>query len=131
MSRYLAHGSIAVAVVVALSITPTTLPISPASTASAEDVTGQVQQLIEELGSPEYATRLRARQQLRRMGLEAFDELDRATMHIDNEIAMAAKHLAGSLVVRWFKEYDPPEVRSLLEEYGGQTRDERQRRIEA
>ena len=131
MSRYLAHGLIAVAVFVALQITPPTLPISPASTASAEDITEQVQQLIEELGSPEYATRLRARQQLRRMGLEAFDELDRATMHIDNEIAMAAKHLAGSLVVRWFKEYDPPEVRSLLEEYGGQSLDERLRRIEA
>ncbi|TWU35086.1 tetratricopeptide repeat protein [Novipirellula artificiosorum] len=85
--------------------------------------------LIEQLGSQSYATRLRARESLQRMGLEAFDELHAAQYHPDSEIAMTARHLVSSLLVSWSKETDPEQVREILHEYGAQTEDERRARI--
>ena len=60
-----------------------------------------VGQWIEKLGHPKYATRVRARDQLQRMGLQAFDELYAAQFHADSEIAMASLHLVSSLLVSW------------------------------
>ncbi len=91
----------------------------------------EVGELIEQLGSDSYATRVRAKEKLQRMGLEAFDELHSAQFRTDdNEIAMAASHLVSSLLVKWSKETDPPEVREALDEYGAQSESERLSRIE-
>ncbi|TWT82073.1 Tetratricopeptide repeat protein [Planctomycetes bacterium CA13] len=89
----------------------------------------RVSQLIERLGSESYATRMRARESLQRLGLEAFDELHLALYHDDSEIAMTARHLVSSLSVSWSKETDIEEVREVLYEYGAQSEDERRSRI--
>ena len=90
----------------------------------------EVSRLIKRLGSDSYATRIRAREKLQRMGLEAFDELHSAQFHPDSEIATAARHLVSSLMVSWSKPTDPPEVRDALQEYGAQSENERSSRLE-
>jgi hypothetical protein len=95
--------------------------------------TGQVSEvgeLILRLGSDSYATRIRARDKLQRMGLEAFDALRAAQFHEDSEIASAARFLVNSYLVSWSKETDPPEVRNALNEYGAQDFSERSSRIQ-
>ncbi len=89
-----------------------------------------VAQWIEKLGSESYATRVRAREALQRIGLEAFDELQIAQDHNDGEIALTARHLVSSLLVSWSKPTDSDEVRQTLHEYGAQSFDERQSRID-
>lgn len=98
--------------------------------AEAGESTAEVRALIEQLGDDSYATRVRARERLQRMGLEAFDELHLAQFHSDNEISMSARYLVSSLSVSWSKETDPPEVRATLSEYGAQGESERSSRIE-
>lgn len=107
-------------------------PSRPADAADRKDrsVNSEIAELIEKLGSDSYATRLRAREKLQRMGLEAFDALHLAQNHTDSEIAMSAASLVSSLQVSWSKESDPPEVRDALDEYGAQNEDERGSRIE-
>ena len=91
---------------------------------------GDIEALVEQLGSDSYATRLRARQKLQRLGLGAFDALQSAQYHDDNEIAAAARRLVGGLWVRWSAEGDPPPVRETLDQYGAQSESERASRIE-
>jgi len=86
--------------------------------------------LIEQLGHPSYAMRVRARESLERMGLQAFDDLHEAQYHPDSEIAMTARYLVGSLMVSWSTDTDPPAVREALDEYGAQTDAERQNRMD-
>lgn len=85
---------------------------------------------IEKLGHANYATRVRAREELQRMGLQAFDALYAAQFHADSEIAMASRHLVSSLLVSWSTDTDPEPVRNALDEYGAQTETERQNRMD-
>ncbi|MDE0864368.1 MAG: hypothetical protein OSA98_11330 [Rubripirellula sp.] len=105
--------------------------IQPSSANENEAVLSStaIKELIQELGSDSYATRMNARDKLQRVGLEAFDELHTAKTSLDYEIALAAKYLLGSLVTKWSKETDPPQVREALNEYGGQNEAERESRI--
>ncbi|MEM9588588.1 MAG: hypothetical protein AAGA03_15005 [Planctomycetota bacterium] len=88
-----------------------------------------VAELVERLGSPSYTTRQRAVQQLKRMGLAAFDDLRKAQGHPDIEVAITVSKLINSLDVRWGKETDPPQAREALESYGAQNENERLNRI--
>lgn len=97
---------------------------------SSSEQRTQVSELIEQLGSDSYATRLRARDRLQHMGLEAFDELQAAQNHVDSEISLSARFLVSSLMVSWSKETDPPEVREVLFEYGAHNADDRSARID-
>jgi tetratricopeptide (TPR) repeat protein len=97
---------------------------------SSPETLSEVGAWIERLGHPSYATRVRASEQLQRMGLQAFDELHAAQYHADSEIAMAARHLVSSLLVSWSTETDPEAVRDALDEYGAQTETERQNRMD-
>ncbi|MFG0261062.1 MAG: hypothetical protein ACF788_01540 [Novipirellula sp. JB048] len=103
--------------------TPSTA--SPATTAGAK-----IADLITQLGSESYATRIRARDSLAHLGLQAFDELHLAQYHPDSEIAMTARHLVSSLLVSWSEPTDADEVREILHEYGARNHDERRSRIE-
>ena len=86
--------------------------------------------LIEQLGAESYTTRIRARDRLQRMGLEAFEQLREAQYHPDIEVEMAARYLVSSLLVSWSKESDPAAVRNTLTEYGAQDEVERSSRIQ-
>ncbi|WP_230776750.1 hypothetical protein [Roseiconus lacunae] len=90
----------------------------------------KIAELIEKLGSDSYATRVRARDQLKEYGLEAFDALYEAQYHNDSEVQTAARYLQQSLLVTWSQESDPKEVREILYEYGAQDSTDRLARIE-
>ena len=89
-----------------------------------------VSELIEDLGSPSYHARRRAKQRLRLLGLEAFDALQRAQQESDNtEVIIAAEYLVASFT-RWALASDPRPVVELLSDYGSLTSAERVSRIE-
>ena len=101
-------------------------PAEPSPAASPE----RVAQLIEELGAEQYVRRERAQEELRRLGMEAFDALWEAQQHEDIEIALRARYLLRSLPVPWTEETDPPVVKQLLRGYENGNREERRRRME-
>lgn len=109
------------------------VPSSPVwaedSETEVDPLEAELEKLIEGLGSPSYATRVRCREKLERMGLAAFDALHDAQNHVDHEIVMAAHQLVSSLSVSWAKDTDPPEVRAALDEYGSLSDDDRSSRI--
>ena len=61
----------------------------------------KVDRLIIQLGDPQYANRTRAQEELKQLGLAAFDALHRAQEHDDIEIAMRARYLVRSMRVQW------------------------------
>lgn len=126
---------IALACVIFVPISGVIRAASPKETAQggggpAKSTDQLIGELIEKLGSESYATRIRARNQLKTFGLEAFDALREAQNHDDSEILSAARYLVKSLRVSWSKASDPQEVREILFEFGAQSDAERLGRIE-
>ena len=83
---------------------------------SQRDVDVRVSELIQQLGAAHYAARQRAKTELRRLRLEAFDALNEAQFHDDIEIALSARYLVRSMQVNWWTDEDSPEVKQLLRE---------------
>lgn len=96
----------------------------------AGELDRQIQQLISQLGSPQYFRRERAQAELERLGGVAFDAIRDAQFSDDIEIALRAKYLVRRLQVRWYDEHDPPEVRRVLRSYGEQPVPERRSRMD-
>lgn len=78
----------------------------------------EIRHWIETLGHDSYAQRVRAKSELQRMGLLAFDLLYEASTHPDNEVAIAARHLLSRLQISWTHPDDPPQVQEVFEGYG-------------
>ena len=91
----------------------------------------QIARLIEQLGSPQFATREKAQSRIQSLGLDVFDALLDAQHHRDIEIARRARYLLRGMPVQWSRDTDSQEVRSFLRDYGQQGRDERRSRIES
>ena len=102
---------------------------SPAKEAAAAQQV-KVARLIIQLGDSQYANRIRAQEELKQLGLAAFDALHRAQEHDDIEIAMRARYLVRSMRVQWALADDPPAVRKLLVAYGDRSGAERKNRME-
>ena len=96
---------------------PATVVPSQVSDPQAGQIDARVEQLIEQLGHPDYFVRQRAEEELAGFSFEVFDALDRATTHEDLEIAARARYLLRRLRVAWTTEDDPEEVRKLLADY--------------
>jgi tetratricopeptide (TPR) repeat protein len=99
-------------------------------TASATSLDDRIQQLIEQLGSEQYATRERAQSELKRLGLTAFDALYEAQNHEDIEISLRAQYLVRSLTVDWANEDDPNEVKRILRGYSDKKEKDRKTRMD-
>ncbi len=114
------------------SAEPTSNPVVTQSTEPKRGPTSDqiIAQLIDQLGSDSYSTRVRAKNKLRQYGLEAFDALLRATERNDSEIVATALYLTKSLQVTWSQDGDPKEVQGVLLQYGAQTELERLKRID-
>lgn len=89
----------------------------------------EIVRLIEQLGSPQFATREKAQSRIQSLGLAVFDALLEAQHHRDIEVARRARYLLRGMPVEWSVDTDPQEVRSVLLDYGQQGRDERLSRI--
>jgi hypothetical protein len=94
------------------------------------ELDAHIAELIEQLGSPDFPVREKATRELVQIGLPAFDALQAAQFHRDLEIGLRAKYLVGSSQVAWAKDDDPPEVKSILKDYGQLPEVERKTRIE-
>ena len=88
-----------------------------------------IAQLIEQLGSPQFATREKAQSKIQSLGLAVFDELVQAQLHRDIEIARRARYLLRGMPVEWSVDTDSQQVRSFLRDYGQKGRDERLSRV--
>jgi tetratricopeptide (TPR) repeat protein len=86
--------------------------------------------LISQLGSQRYVERRRAQQQLRQVGIPAFDRLHAASSHVDPEIAAAAGYLLGKISIPWVDADDSPAIRSKFSDYANQSNDQRVKIIE-
>jgi tetratricopeptide (TPR) repeat protein len=80
---------------------------------------------IKELGAEQYARREKAQNELRRLGLAAFEALHEAQDHEDVEIALRARYLVHSMAIQWARDDDPSEVRDLLRGYVDKPNEER------
>jgi tetratricopeptide (TPR) repeat protein len=89
-----------------------------------------IQNLINDLGNPRFATRRTASNELRQIGAEAFDALNAATENADLEIAASANYLLRQIAVRWVQVDDPATVRTLLRQFGQEQEPTRLQRIE-
>jgi tetratricopeptide (TPR) repeat protein len=109
---------------------------SPSRSAGSPDAEGnktstaRIEQLIRDLGSPNYTTRRSAATELRQIGTDAFDLLYAATDDVDPEIASSANYLLRQAPIRWVQADDPPRVRETMRSYGQEPEARRLRRIE-
>lgn len=90
----------------------------------------RIEQLIRDLGSPNYTTRRSAATELRQIGTDAFDLLYAATDDADPEVASSANYLLRQAPIRWVQADDPPRVRESMRSYGQEPEARRLRRVE-
>ena len=104
----------------------------PATSSAGADKSSKqhIQQLIQDLGSPQYTARRAASTELRQIGSDAFDLLDAATDNVDPEVAASATYLLRQIPVRWVQAEDHPSVRAQMRNYGQEPEARRLRRID-
>jgi tetratricopeptide (TPR) repeat protein len=96
----------------------------------AASLDAQLDKLIDELGSPQFAVRREAAIEIREIGPEAFDRLQVATQHRDPEIAASASYLLRQITVSWVGKNDSTIVRRLMRNYADRSDKDRQRIIQ-
>jgi tetratricopeptide (TPR) repeat protein len=104
-----------------------------ASISAAEGVDSldaRLDDLIQQLGSPQFTTRRAAANEIRRIGPEAFDKLHSATENSDPEIAASANYLLRQIAVRWTRGDDTSSVKRLMRGYGDRKDDDRRRIVQ-
>lgn len=98
--------------------------------ASESPLRSRVAQLIEQLGSPEFAVREEAHEELSVLGFDAIDELIAASQHPDPEIATRCRQLIQSVDLDWNLESLPDSVTEELADYDSKTVLDRRHTIE-
>lgn len=110
---------------------PTAQATKPPEAEKAAPSAAEIDQLIKQLGDKDYFVRRKAQDALSRMGFEAFDALNAATLSEDLEISSRAKYLLRLMRVEWTVPSDPPEVKKFLQNYEYETAPVRERRMRA
>ncbi len=94
------------------------------------DAVPTVDELIEQLGHPNYHLRVDAEWKLQRMGLAAFEKLRiAANSHSNIQIANTAQYIIESQNIIWWLDTDSVEVRSYLVNYSAADEDRREASI--
>ncbi len=108
-----------------------TLSLSLATVVRAEASSNEeaIQVLIERLGAAEYAQREQAQEELRELGVVAFEALHAAQTHPDVEIRKQAEYLLRAIRISWVQDEDPDEVREILRNYRSEEFDQRAERL--
>ena len=78
----------------------------------------RVRQLIQRLGSKQYAIRKSAEDELQRLGRAALDQLLVAQFNEDAEVRHAVLDLLSRMTIRWMPEDAPDIVRDITDKYG-------------
>jgi tetratricopeptide (TPR) repeat protein len=84
---------------------------------------------IQRLGADDFQQREHASEQIRQLGLDAFDDLTSAMKHPDTELRVRAEGLRNELLIRRASSHDPPALQRLLEGYCDQDVNTRRERI--
>lgn len=100
-----------------------------ATALQADALDARLDELIEQLGSPQFTVRRAAANEIRKIGPEAFDRLHDATENSDPEIAASASYLLRQIAVRWTRSDDTASVRRLMRGFSDREDAERQRNI--
>jgi tetratricopeptide (TPR) repeat protein len=98
--------------------------------AASDSLDARLDELIRELGDPQFTVRRSAANEIRKIGPEAFDRLHAASDNSDPEIAASASYLLRQIAVRWTRSDDSPTVRRLMLGYGDREDADRQQRIQ-
>jgi tetratricopeptide (TPR) repeat protein len=93
------------------------LPVRADAEGSSTGEDPAIARWIEQLGSPEYAQREKASEELRRVGVAAFEALHAAQHHADVEIRKQAEYLLRAIRISWIQDDDSEEVKRLLRRY--------------
>jgi tetratricopeptide (TPR) repeat protein len=107
----------------------TVLAADEADDRATTEPEARIARLIEQLGSPQHATREKAHAELARLGLVAFDALDAAKDHDDIEIALRARNLLRRMRVSWTSDDDPVAVKRILRGYDDEEATARESRM--
>lgn len=89
----------------------------------------QIRRVVEQLGSSDFVIRQYAQEKITEWGPAAFDGLREAQDHPDLEVAVQAKFLLNQLHVIHAHPDDPPEAKTLLQDYSRQSEGQRALRI--
>jgi tetratricopeptide (TPR) repeat protein len=106
------------------------LPAACSEEGKEDESAAKISQLITALGAEQYVRREKAQDELRRLGLQAFDALLDAQYHEDIEIALRARYLLRSMPIPWTDDRDPPAVEDIMRSYEEGGREERLNRME-
>ena len=90
----------------------------------------QITQWIQDLGSPEFFVRERAKRRLLEAGMSAFDQLHEAQFDEDLEIALSAANLVRSIDIEWATAKDPRSLKQHLRNYSGLSESDRKTQID-
>ena len=85
----------------------------------------EVRELIQQLGSTQYAIRKSAEDQLRQIGRTALDHLLIAQFDTDPEIRFNVRQLLAKLPIRWWSDDSPQIVQELTGKFGSLSRPEK------
>ena len=77
----------------------------------------QIEQLIQRLGSQQYAERQRAEAELRYQGAVAIEQLLEAQYDKSREISLAAQQILNSLTINWTRPNEHPIIEQILRGY--------------
>lgn len=89
-----------------------------------------IDELINQLGDPDYHLRRRAEEELLRLGRDVFDQLQQVEDHPDLEVASRAAYILQKIDIQWSHPGDSEEVRLLLHRYANLSVDQRVERID-
>ncbi|MEX2092496.1 MAG: hypothetical protein WD971_07450, partial [Pirellulales bacterium] len=98
--------------------------------AAIDSLDVRLDELIRELGNPQFTARRAAANEIRKIGPEAFDRLHAASDNSDPEIAASANYLLRQIAVRWTRSDDSATVRHLMNSFGNHEDIDRQRKIQ-
>lgn len=118
------HSMLAWAILCAVSL-PTQVRAQGSNSAPVSPE--KLQELIQQLGSPDFAEREAAQAAIEDLGFEAFDALSAAELGDDPEVAARARYLVRRMQVEWASAADSDDVRRILNGYS--QGDDRQRRV--
>jgi tetratricopeptide (TPR) repeat protein len=86
--------------------------------AMIDPLDARLDELIRQLGNPQFTVRRSAANEIRKIGPEAFDQLHAASDDSDPEIAASANYLLRQIAVRWTRNDDSATVRRLMRGFG-------------
>ena len=114
----LPYAALIVLGLISFFVSPLKAQSGSISKAGQIELQEHIAQQIENLGDPNYSSRIRAQGELERIGVLALDQLHSASFHPDPQIASTARFIVQSQQFTWSWDTDPVSVRQILTNYG-------------